>query len=271
MTYINQILIIIVLILFISCKESPLDSPSPAANYLPLKIGNYWIYNSYRKDMNNNYIPNTIITDSIVVEIKEKIQGHDAFYLIRYRDNIPIDTIIAANHENFLYLLFDSSNTYIPQLQRKWLPVIDYSVDKEQQWNIFKTVFYNYPIVLDGNIYPSTYWHTINGEYVYADSIEINGLAVFSKKYINKYDSWLDASILWKFHDIDSTSYYDTLKYTKYMKYYDKYHIAEGIGFYKIQRDSYIINTVTEPSTSFTNVIEVNGEESILKRYKILK
>ncbi|MFC2131039.1 hypothetical protein ACFLSQ_06355 [Bacteroidota bacterium] len=269
----NEILLITLLSLFIliSCDDSASPMPGAENNYLPLKVGNYWIYNSFKKDMNNNIMYNTLAEDSVVIEWSENIMGVKAFFFVRYREGELLDTMTFANHKHFVYRLYDSTGTYVPSLEKTWFPIVDWDVQHKGQWNVFKKLFENYPYAYWDSIYYGEFRHTVNGEYEYIDSIDIFGMKYLSKKYSNKYDSKYEVSMITKVNEQGGSYYYDTLHLTRLLKYYDKYQLAEGVGFFKIQKDSYIINTLTEPSSTLSNVIEVNGEESLLNRYKLVK
>ena len=161
--------------------------------------------------------------------------------------------------------MFDSNSIVIPELESTWFPVIDLSVQKNVQYNVYKTLINNFIYRNDNQDYQSNYWHTINGEYIYIDSIEFQGSKYLTKIFSNKYDSKLEFR---KAQKLSETSY-DTLLVNRLMKYYDKYQLVEGIGIFKLQRDSYTINTITEPSSTYEKVEYIKGFESLLKRYKV--
>ena len=241
----------------------------PENRFFPLAIGNYWIYTSYERDSYYKIISSTITEDSVVIENSETILGVNAFYFVRYRSGEPIDTMIFANNKNYVYRLHDSANTLIPALKNTWFPVADFVMEMNGTWNVFKRQMSGYPYSFEGGLYPATWFHTINGEYDYSDTADINGKDFLTKRYSNKYDSKLDFSYPRKNIKPDGKFYYDTLKVTQLLKYFEKYQFAEGIGIYKMYREPHSIVISTEPSSTFSNTQYVNGVEMILKRYKL--
>ncbi|MFH1052688.1 MAG: hypothetical protein V1779_17340 [bacterium] len=263
-----RILIFIYLLILnflISCENNSEPIDDSENKFFPLKIGNYWIYNSYEKDFNNNIISSTQTEDSVVIEFSENILGEIAFYFVKYRNGKVNDTLIFAYSGQNIYRLFDSNSIPIPNMIRTWFPVINFQTAKNITYNVYKKLINNYLYFEDNIVYTANYWHTINGEYTYNDSIDFENSKLATKKFSNKYDSKLEYK---KVRKLTETSY-DTLLVNRLMKYYDKYQLVEGIGLFKLQRDSYTINTMTEPSSTFEKVEYVKGFESLLKRYKL--
>lgn len=253
------------LLLFFGCEESTIPKEETGTKFLPLKIGNYWIYNSYDKDYNNSIIYSSHTIDSVIIEHSDDIMGNTAYFLVKYRNDKPIDTLVFSYKDGNIYLLFDSNSVPVPGLKSTWFPIINFETQMNGSWNVFKTLINDYNFFDDDVLYKGNYWHTINGEYVYIDSMDFEGKRFLTKSFINKYDSKLEFT---KLYWINETSY-DTLIVTRFMKFYDKYQVVEGIGLFKMQRDSYLISTTTEPSSTFEKVEYVKGYESLLKKYYI--
>jgi len=75
-------LLVCVAVLLFSCKkEEPNPSdPTPKANYLPLKIGNYWVYQCYHVDtLGNENLLSRI--DSIIVKCDTTIRNNQYYVL----------------------------------------------------------------------------------------------------------------------------------------------------------------------------------------------
>lgn len=89
---IKIMLIFCFLFIFISCKNTNKDVESGFKNnaYLPLEIGNVFIYDFYKIDVAGNKIPGT----TTLVETKIK------------------DTVSVNNRKGFIFELNDTSNTY---------------------------------------------------------------------------------------------------------------------------------------------------------------
>jgi hypothetical protein len=81
-------LLVCMLVLLISCqKEEPKPSnPTPQTNYLPLKIGNYWVYQRFHVDpLGNENLLNG--TDSVVVKSDTTIRNKQYFVLEKFIGN----------------------------------------------------------------------------------------------------------------------------------------------------------------------------------------
>ncbi len=257
--------VIIFLFMAVSCEETTEPQPDSNNKMFPLNVGNYWIYNSYEKDINNNPISSTQVEDSLVIESSVNYFGEPAYNFVRYRNGDVLDTLIFSYSNNNINRLYDSNSVPIPGLESTWFPIIRFESKINIIYNVYKELINNYKLIVEERTYSANYWHTINGEYTYVDSIDFDSHRYLTKIYSNKYDSKLEYK---KVRKLTETSH-DTLLVNRLMKYYDKYQLAEGIGLYKIQRDSYTINTITEPSSTFEKVEYVNGFESLLKRYKV--
>lgn len=83
----TSILLLTMSCLIFSCKkkknesvaETPATPASPAYNYMPLKIGNYWIYDQYTIDPSGNETYNT--TDSVYIAKDTTIAAVNYFVL----------------------------------------------------------------------------------------------------------------------------------------------------------------------------------------------
>ena len=259
---------LIILIILASCNETT-NVTNTSEEFLPLTIGNYWIFKSFETNINENIIKETINEDSLVIVGTEIIDGVTANILIKYRDNKPIDTMYLTEDKNIIFRLYDSTKIKIPHLTNHWFPIIDYNVKKDYSWNIYNTAINNYPYELNDTVYLPTYQHTYNGTFVSDDSLTFNGTKFPSKKYYNKYDSRLTFQIKKRIEDGNGNYHYDSLDYTRTLKYFDYYHLAEGIGFFKIERKPYTLYISTSPSSTYNSSENFNGFVSELKRYFI--
>ena len=84
----NIFALLILTIAFASCKKKdtppPNDPPVITSVYMPLKVGNYWIYQRYRTDMNNvNDTIYSTVTDSVFISKDTMIQGLKYYKLDR--------------------------------------------------------------------------------------------------------------------------------------------------------------------------------------------
>jgi hypothetical protein len=84
-----------IVVLLSSCqKEEPKPSDStPKANYFPLKIGNYWVYDLYQVDpLGNETLSNRI--DSVIVKRDTIIRNTQYYVLENFREHSPRYTFL---------------------------------------------------------------------------------------------------------------------------------------------------------------------------------
>ncbi len=113
----NLFLLTLTLSLLVSCEKEtdPVlidkDSPISSNGYLPLEIGNYWIYQHVHIDSLNNEILSDRI-DSIVVERDTLINGHHYFVLegINYPFNAGNWGIIDMLRDSAGYIVTHEGN-----------------------------------------------------------------------------------------------------------------------------------------------------------------
>jgi|GEM_PF-6395015 len=261
----HRILIIIIILILSGCEDATNPTDGENISFLPLQIGNYWIYDSFEKDINNNIIYSSQKEDSIVIEETETVSGRIAYKFVTYNLGKAVDTTLFCKNENKIYRLYNSNSVDIPGLKSTWFPVADFNMPMNGTWNIYKQILNNYIMNDNEGSYPAVYRHAINGEFVYLDSIEFEKKKYLRKNFTNKYDSKLEYE---KFRRL-SESEFDTLKVARLKKYFDNYQLLEKIGILRINRDSYAIFISTEPSSTFEKVEYEKGFESILKRYKL--
>jgi hypothetical protein len=100
----------------ISCKkEEPEPSnPAPKANYVSLKIGNYWVYDRYRVDsLGNEELLNS--TDSIIVKCDTVIHNKKYYVLENFFGNSPQHLTFLRDSSGYIVnergtILFSATN-----------------------------------------------------------------------------------------------------------------------------------------------------------------
>lgn len=251
--------------LLLNCDETVEPQQDRIAEFLPMQVGNYWIYNRFKKDINNNIDYSSLSEDSIVIEKSERILNRTAYHFVTYQSDTVLNTMVLSYEGGVFYRLYDSTKINIPSLKQTWFPIADFNVTMNGMWNIYKQVIENY-IFNDGDkSFSSVFWHTINGEYIYEDSLLFDGKRSVTKIFKNKYDSKLDYK---KTRQLSETSW-DTISVIHLLKYFDYYQFLQGVGLYRIGRDSYFYVIQTQPFSDEDSVQAFNGFELILKRYKI--
>jgi hypothetical protein len=99
MKFVNKALLLAICsFALISCSDGGTDTDEQIerpdfSKYMPLNIGNYWVYNSWSVDENNNKILGSESIDSLAV-VSQNMDGADKVYnLVMYRNNTALDTI----------------------------------------------------------------------------------------------------------------------------------------------------------------------------------
>ncbi len=77
-----------------SCSDSttPTPTPTPAKNFLPLKVGNYWLYSRQEVDTLTNDVSGPIVQDSAYVSDSLWYNNRAAFRILYARPDAMVDT-----------------------------------------------------------------------------------------------------------------------------------------------------------------------------------
>ena len=125
----HLIALIAITILFISsCKKNEIETPQPTTpNYMPLSIGNYWVYENVRLDSYGN--------DSIV-------ESRDSLYILKdtiINDNIyfVIEGSYRLGGQNTLRIQRDSSGYLVNHLGEIQFSSTNFQDTLNTEWVIF--------------------------------------------------------------------------------------------------------------------------------------
>lgn len=250
----------------IGCEESTETLEVKKSNFIPLTIGNYWIYQSYELNQYGGIVNGTQTIDSLVLPEFHKINNFITYYFVRYRNGNLLDTLFFQEYDNQVFK-YSGKDLFTPNFAGDYLPIIKYDLRVDESWNLLNKVIYDYPVNIDRKEYKGIYMYTINGTYVAQDSINLGNSLYLSKIFSNKYDSKLEFKIGRKNYNPNGSYYYDTLNYYQLHKYNEWYRVAEGIGFTQLKRDAHRMNYTTEPSSTITGSESYNGWESVLLRW----
>ncbi len=261
--------LILLSILIISCEENINEPSKLNRDFLPLKVGNYWIYQYNQLDMNKQVIDGSQYIDSLVVEKKEFVEDDlYTFYLVFYKDGIAYDTLFLREKNNRIFF-YENPDTNIKGFAKRWMPRINFNTGLDESWNIFNEHIFDYKENLNGKDYIGTYNITDNGKLISEDSILFNGNLFFSKYFNHKYDSRLQFLIFEKRYIDENLYVIDTIVYNKIFQYTEEYRLLEGVGFSKFGRNPHRLIVFTEPSSTISSSNNFLGWERILLRYKI--
>ena len=96
-------------LVMVGCSKEEPTQPSQPKNYMPLAVGNWWVYSRVQLDTNGNVEPGMEWRDSTVVVGTVRIAGKTAYALVSYIDGEAGDTTYVALEGNKLYMYLDTS------------------------------------------------------------------------------------------------------------------------------------------------------------------
>jgi hypothetical protein len=121
-------------LVMVGCSKEEPTQPSQPKNYMPLAVGNWWVYSRVRLDTNGNVEPGMEWRDSTVVVGTVRIAGKTAYALVSYIDGEALDTTYMALEGNKLYIYLDTSRMFESpfRLFGPWMLMVDFS---GQSWS----------------------------------------------------------------------------------------------------------------------------------------
>jgi hypothetical protein len=122
---------VLAVLVMVGCSKEEPTQPSQPKNYMPLAVGNWWVYSWVELDTNGNVKPGTEWRDSTVVVGTVRIAGKTAYALVSYIDGEVGDTIYMALEGNKLYIYLDASQSPF-SVFGPWMLMVDFS---GQSWS----------------------------------------------------------------------------------------------------------------------------------------
>ena len=116
-----------------SKDESP-TQPSQPKNYMPLAVGNWWVYSRVELDTNGREKSGTEWRDSVVVVGTVQKAGKTAYALVSHYQGEPRETTYVAREGNKLYMYVDTvdAEENLFGIFGPWMLVADFS---GQSWS----------------------------------------------------------------------------------------------------------------------------------------
>jgi hypothetical protein len=116
-------------LVMVGCSKEEPTQPTQPKNYMPLAVGNWWVYSKVQLDTNGNEKPGTEWRDSTVVVGAVRIAGKTAYALVSYIDGQAGDTTYVALEGNKLYMYMDTSGMSDNPLSvfGPWMLMVDFS------------------------------------------------------------------------------------------------------------------------------------------------
>ena len=171
--------LLLFIFLIFSCSDNssnPSNDPLDARNFLPMSVGNYWIYEYTELDRNNEPIGD-VMNDSTVITGTRDYKGTPFFIFVTFRNGNPIDTSFWNADNLKINQIANQTNTNIPKLSDSVFKMLELY---KEDWFIFQTENDSMVIDWDDTL------HLVAGKFNYHgyrnygdDTVYING-----KKYI---------------------------------------------------------------------------------------
>ena len=257
-TMINILLIIIAIVSF-ACSDDSVSNNN-TASYLPLNIGNYWVYKTVETDRYGS-ISNTY-TDSLLVINSQEYKKFPSYQLQHFRDGILTDTLIISVQGNNIFKINNQLEYIMPVTTGEWMKIADF--DSESSWNVLYLLGYNNNIEYLDSVYETTEDYTVNAGPPLPAEINFNGTD-YEAAEIRLFDDSRKFFVL----DIDTTIIdfkwiFDTTYYEKYQNHEHFARYIENIGLFSYEKIG-----------SFSLIVHNNEKEyqpgfkSTLLRYKL--
>ncbi len=116
-------------------KDEGPTQPSQPKNYMPLAVGNWWVYSRVELDTSGNVRPGTERRDSVVVVGTVQKAGKTAYALVSHYQGEPAETTYIVLEGTKLYMYVDTANVGGNPfgIFGPWVPVVDFS---GQSWSL---------------------------------------------------------------------------------------------------------------------------------------
>ena len=260
-----KIIIIALIFLMISCDSGNSIDPNVKLfkNFMPLEVGNYWVYNAVEIDQNGNELAFTKRIDSFAISesttksiISEgKVNDFLVYKLDYYKDKKYINSTYYHNKSGYLSMVYDKNNFIIDNLEPSFAYLIN---QNSYKWNAFKYSNNEYDFVFENEKYKSVYDVTVNSESLYSDTVTVPaGNFIFYQ-----YSELIDSRLMFDYKNyINSVRFY---------KIENTYRFAESVGMiYHFQKPTYQRFMPVNPNPDFpSKILFFNGLKRELVRYK---
>jgi hypothetical protein len=116
-------------LVMVGCSKEEPTQPTQPKNYMPLAVGNWWVYSRVQLDTDGNVEPGTEWRDSTVVVGTVRIAGKTAYALVSYFDGEAGDTTCVALEGNKLYMYVPTSDVRENPFSvfGPWVLMVDFS------------------------------------------------------------------------------------------------------------------------------------------------
>ncbi len=244
-------------------KKNPVnnDPQSTTKNYLPMKSGSFWIYDTYDLDMQNQVNPETKQIDSVVA-------GEKSIYLEKEATKLKqfVDGELNANYHFYTEekSIFAESNYILPlnsgfglpidKITNQWVKIADFD---GTNWDVLSYQFADESISMPQ--LPSGI--KLNADYKVTAARSAGNVA------IPYGDTNLDAVEITLSHTVTGSISYLLFSFPITFTITQKLYFAKDIGIVKVITQSQKININLGVAGSQT--IDVPGHQKTLTNYKL--
>lgn len=260
----KKLLMLLALTLFVvSCSDdddNPVN-PDPNKVYMPLKAGNYWLYDTYDLDMQNQINTETKQVDSLVSGEKTTYLLKEAYLLKQFTDGelngnyhfyTEAGSVFAES--NYILPLNTGFGLPIDKITNQWVKIADFS---STNWNVLTHQFANESISIPQ--LPSGI--KLNASYTVSAARSSNKVP-FTLNAVN-YDSY-EITLT---HRINGTLSYLLISAPLDFTITQKIYFVENIGIVKsiTQSQKITVNLGMLGNQSF----DINGHQKTLTNFKL--
>lgn len=258
----SKIFMLFSIIFLLSCKENvPIYISPDTMKFFPLKVGNYWVYESYSIDDKYNRISGTESIDSLVVTAKISLLGSSCFVILRYNDGIFKDTLFLYIDKNQLFRLHNGETDSIPGLVSKFFKIGDLDL---KEWNIYADIQSDSNFVFDSKKITATRHYAINGSVLDPVKVYFNNDSITLLPLVYKDDRMF--SFDFYFNEDSNKSNIEIITQKT-----ERFWLKSDVGIMIWQFDPFVILTRSDSVNNYNpgKYSRFPGWKKDLLRYKI--
>lgn len=241
----------------ISCSDDKTTGPSDTKNYFPQSIGSWWVFDNYELDQSGNRIEESIAEDSVAITGKEVILGKETYIYSDFYLGNEFDKTNRFVENNSYWVhnsliepdLGDLGIEFPLDFTDDWVKIADPSMTN---WSILTQEIKDLVIEIEGITV------TINGNVaIFVDKGSTKNITVDSKSISSQ-----EFVVNYKF----TGTFTAVIPIPQTLNFTVKTHFWFG-------EDAGLISGITDPVSIDLVVekVEINGSETIAKRFSIVK
>lgn len=255
------------ILVLISCTN---DTTKPTvnddANYLPMKVGNYWVYQYFQLDPSFRKIDTTLAMDSIVITESKIVDFRTAFVFDVFRNGSKIDQMYFSSDYYGFYKIADSVTDKIETLSSRWIKFLNlYDTVWNEYGSYDKDLYYNFDnLIVNSSLqYVITGYKSLNSYYFTVNDTSVQA-----------YQTYLKKDRIRKFY-YNVAGYKNPANINIIQLNFERFYMADKVGIVAWQVDPYSSSTKSDStySTYKANPVTTssNGWRRELLKYHIQK